>query len=101
MEKVRDGDLYKLIKVYDREFDLRYGYYEEFERDIGEPIPIYPDFLKEPIYTADGRPFVTAMQDVCGEYSGSGNDNVCFSCEHYEAGEELIGICKCPRKKLA
>ena len=47
MREIRDGDLYKTVTVHGKTFELRYGYYEEYEREslFSEPIPIYPDFL--------------------------------------------------------
>ena len=44
--KVKEGDVYKVVKIFDRTFELRYGYYNELDRNgkYNEPIPIYPDF---------------------------------------------------------
>ena len=54
----KEGDLYKEVTVADKTFKLLYGYYENFEREspFNEPMPIYPDFIKEPHYTAEGIP---------------------------------------------
>ena len=54
----KEGDLYKEITISGKTFRLLYGYYENFEREnpFNEPIPIYPDFIKEPQYTAEGIP---------------------------------------------
>ena len=65
MNKARDGDLYKIVSLFGKNLHIKYGYYEEYERTHGEPIPIYPDFKKEPIYTDDGYPLVTQMQELC------------------------------------
>ncbi|WP_289475251.1 hypothetical protein, partial [Klebsiella pneumoniae] len=84
-------------------FKLLYGYYESFEREspFNEPMPIYPDFIKEPYYTYDGIPIVTAMQNVCEFYNGkSDEDSICSDCQHFEKSEDLFGFCKCPKKKL-
>ena len=94
MNKIRDGDVYKTITLHGRTFELKYGYYEEYERSSSDPIPIYPDFKKEPQFTDSGAPFVTAMQDACEYYKGNRTGDVCFGCEHYEDGEELLGICR-------
>ena len=51
MNNIQEGDLYEVLEVYGHTFELRYGYYEERERARGEPIPIYPDFKKHPLYT--------------------------------------------------
>ncbi|MBE6537541.1 MAG: hypothetical protein E7673_06280 [Ruminococcaceae bacterium] len=100
MDKIRDGGLYKIIEILGKTFEVRYGYYEAYEREAGEPIPIYPDFLKAPEYTVDGRPFVTAMQDSCAhaklkDYSFG----FCNDCEFYEHGDDFIGVCTCKQNR--
>ena len=99
MRRPRDGDLYKIITLHGRTFALRYGYYEEFERARGEPIPIYPSFRESPLYTDEGYPFVTAMQDACSHHSGGNPEYGCHSCLYYKGGEELLGICVCDENK--
>lgn len=96
----KEGDVYKDVTLYGRTFRLFYGYYEDFERNSGdnEPIPIYPDFIKEPVYTSDGYPFVTAMQDICEYYIGRKKGDSCMDCKHFEPSQELFGICKCERR---
>lgn len=68
----KEGDLYKEVTISGKTFRLLYGYYESIEREspFNDPIPIYPDFEKEPHYTAEGIPIVTAMQNVCSLYKG-------------------------------
>ena len=100
MAHARDGDLYKVVTLYGRTFELRYGYYAEFERESGEPIPIYPDFKKDPLYTSDGYPFVTQMQGLCEHGESKFVEGCCADCRYYRDGEELIGICTCPKNKL-
>ena len=101
MEKyVREGDLYKSVTVFGRTFDLRYGYYEECDRvnPLCRPIPIYPDFLAMPLYTAQGVPFATEIQDACEHFKGKGKrdeNSVCGECAHYTRGEDWIGLCEC------
>lgn len=97
MQKICDGDLYKIITIFNSTFELYYGYYEESDRYTknAEPVPIYPSFLKEPRYTAEGHPFVTEMQDICPYYKGKEGEESCFACSHFQKGEELIGICLC------
>lgn len=95
MKKATDGELYKVISLGGKEFEIRYGYYESYERERGEPIPIYPDFISEPAYSSDGYPFVTQMQALC-EYGDSPfEDGYCVDCRHFVGGEELIGTCSC------
>lgn len=96
----KEGDLYKNITAFGRTFELRYGYYEAFERQHNDPMPIYPDFLREPVFTDNGEPFVTQMQDACQYYNGSEEtDRECAGCGHYIQGEEFLGICGCPHNK--
>ena len=96
----QEGDLYKEVNVFGKTFRLHYGYYESFEREapFNDPIPIYPDFIKDPHYTADGRPIVTAMQNICGFYLGRNDeDSSCAECAFFIKGEELFGLCNCPQ----
>ena len=101
MSKIRDGDLYKTISPFGKSFDIKYGYYEEYERTRGEPVPIYPDFKKESIYTEDGYPLVTQMQELCEQGESKFSDGICADCKYFEHGDDLIGRCTCEanRKK--
>ena len=100
MNKIRDGDLYRTVTVFGRSFDLYYGYYEEYERSRGEPIPIYPDFKQNPEYTDDGYPFVTQMQDLCEQGESKFLEGCCVDCKYYRHGDDLIGICSCEENKI-
>ncbi len=95
---IREGDLYKIVEVAGRSFEIRYGYSCEDERNRWEPTPIYPDFLITPEYTAEGYPFATAYQDICEHYSPKPKvtgENWCNDCTLFDKQEEYIGICKC------
>ena len=93
----REGDTYKTVSVFGKSFTLYYGYYEDFERysPHNEPMPIYPDFVKDPVYTEDGTPIVTEMQDICLYYQGRDDEDSCAACSHFRRIEELFGICNC------
>ena len=100
----KEGELYRTVTTFGKTFELRYGYYGEKDRQnsLCEPVPIYPDFLREPLYTDGGMPFVTMMQDACDKYKGDDkrtSDTTCAECYHFERGEEWFGICKCPKNK--
>lgn len=98
----KEGDLYKEVTIFDKTFRLLYGYYESFEREspFNDPMPIYPDFIKEPHYTAEGIPIATAMQNVCEFYNGKNDeDSSCSDCGFFQKYEELFGLCNCPRNK--
>ena len=100
VQKKRDGDLYRIIFINGKTFEIRYGYYEEFERDRNDPVPIYPNLLERPVYDGDGRPIVTAMQDVCDHFDGSCGEIGCYGCAHYKAVEDLMGVCINDNKKI-
>ncbi len=100
----KEGDLYKIVTTFGKTFELKYGFYDERDRQspLCEPAIIYPDFLKEPLYTDEGEPFVTMMQDACVSYNGGAkrtSDTACAECKYFEQGEEWFGICKCPKKR--
>lgn len=98
LEHIKEGALFKRIELHGRVFHIYYGYYADFEREseFNEPIPIYPDFRQSPVYTDDGRPFVTRMQDQCKngrrKHSQEG-EAFCIDCPYFIHGDELIGIC--------
>ena len=94
----KEGDLYKVITAHGKSFEIRYGYYEEIDRQNPkvEPMEIYPNFIEKPIYADDGVPFATAMQKSCGYFKGETDvDNTCYQCGYYEKCEELLGVCRC------
>ena len=99
----REGDLYKTILTFGKEFTLYYGYYEEIDRHskYAEPTEIYPDFIKNPVFTENGAPFVTAIQNPC-DYYDKERDTVdkCADCKYFQKGEELFGICTHPNNKI-
>lgn len=101
---VREGDLYKEIEVFGNKFTLRYGYYEEKDRHnpLCRPIPIYPDFRENPIYTKEGTPYATEIQDACEHfksYARRTEDSTCGECAHYRRGSDWIGVCKCEMRR--
>ena len=99
MNQIRDGDIFKTVKAFGKSFELRYGYYEEYERTHGVPVPIYPNFKANPEYTDEGQPFVTQMQELCGYGSSKFPEGCCADCPHYRHGDDLIGICVCEKNK--
>ena len=95
---IKEGDLYKVITIYGKTFELYYGYYEEKDRysKYNEPIEIYPDFIKNPVNTDEGIPFVTAFQEKCKHFlKVKDTTDRCIDCKFYQKGEELFGLCKC------
>ena len=101
-ERRREGELYKVIEIDGERFEVRYGFYEELDRQNPhlEPIEIYPDFVKDPVFTKEGIPFVTAMQKPCENFKGDyDEENTCYQCAYYERCEELLGVCRCEKNK--
>ena len=101
----REGDLYRIVTTFGKRFELRYGFYEEKDRQnpLCAPAILYPDFLKVPQYTDTGEPFVTVMQDACAYYQGEAkrtSDTSCAECKHFKQGEEWFGICECPQRRV-
>lgn len=102
----KEGEIYKTVTAFGKTFELRYGYYEECDRStplINEPVPIYPDFIKEPAYTDTGEPFVTMIQDACPRFDGNAPrtpDTTCEECKYFKRGEDWFGICTCPENKV-
>ena len=95
----KEGDLFKVICLHGKTIEIRYGYYEEIDRRR-EPVEVYPDFIKAPLYTDDGFPFVTLMQDACPHYAKkAAGEAECGNCLYVERGEELIALCRCPRNR--
>ena len=96
----KEGELFKVIELHGATFEIRYGYYEETDRQF-EPVEIYPDFIKNPIYTNDGFPFVTLMQEPCEHFKKLTDDPDCdcSNCRHMERGDELIAVCRCDSRR--
>ena len=99
----REDELYAVVTVHGKLFELRYGYYDD--RDRGEPPDvIYPDLIKHPVYTDSGEPLITMMQDACPHYLGDTQkkeDAACGECSFFERGPEWFGRCRSPSNKKA
>ena len=99
----KEGDMYGELRAHGKVFTLYYGYYEEKDRlsRYNEPAVIYPDFINDPVYTDDGIPFATAIQDPCRHFKGERNeDSTCYHCTYYSKCAELIGVCTCADNKI-
>lgn len=96
----REGDLYKQLTVAGHCFELRYGYYEDSERQHCPPVVLYPDLSSAPYYSADGYPLVTQVQDIC-EYCCAEDDEAhwCSDCAYYSTEYQEIGICRCEHRR--
>ena len=99
-----EGELYKVITTFGKTFELRYGYYGEKDRvnPLCDPVVIYPDFTAEPLYTENGEPFVTVVQDACDCYKGKNKrdpNTTCEECKFFQRGEDWFGICTCAKNR--
>ena len=99
----REGELFLEITIDGHRFELRYGHYEESDRIKGDPVPIYPDLKKQPVYTKDGKPLVTAIQTPCAYYDvvpGHEDEEYCCNCIYYSNIKDEISICECKKRRL-
>ncbi|MBQ3230121.1 MAG: hypothetical protein IJB49_03790 [Clostridia bacterium] len=92
----KEGDIYKTVKIDDHVFELKFGYYADFERELGEPVVIYPDLSENKLYTKNGSLLVTAIQDPCAHYEAHDSkqkNECCGDCIHYIRHGDEIGVC--------
>ena len=93
----REGDLYRTYCVDGRIFEIRYGYYDECERDRVEPLPVFPDLSSQLLYTAEGERIVTLVQHPCARYTPKDplrSEEWCGDCSFYSGGRDEIGVCR-------
>lgn len=97
----QEGDIYDVVYVGGHSFTIRYGFYEDMDREGNDPIPIFPCFLTEPKHTKDGMPLVTRIQDACEHYEATDGegDGWCADCIHCQIWQTEIGICNCPERR--
>ncbi len=96
-----EGDLYKVYDVEGFFFEIRYGYYKENERGRVEPLPIFPDFRKNPVYTADGYMLASLIHSACQHYESikPKPELNCGDCIHYSDHKNEIAVCKCDKRR--
>lgn len=96
---VQEGDIYELLLVDGRLFEIRYGYYEEYERNGAEPIPIFPDLGEVPVYGSSGKRIVTFMQEPCPHFKPQSDDTelCCGCCRFYPKNRQMMDVCACER----
>ena len=95
---LKEGELYKVFSVGGHTFEVRYGYYDESERGRVDPLPVFPDFVKNPTFSYDGRPVVAIVQSPCGYYVSRDEANKeewCGDCRHYSDAGAEIALCSC------
>lgn len=92
----KEGELYKIITIGNHSFELRFGYYADFERINSEPVVIYPNLSEKRLYDIYGYRIVTAIQDPCDCYevhTRKTREDCCNDCIHYADHNEGIGVC--------
>ena len=94
--------LHKLYQVGGRSFAV----YLEYDEQMGESYPAYPDFEASPVYTEEGYPFATAVQESCPHVKVKSlkatMPSDCGDCawlyrEH--TPYDPIGICMCDARR--
>ena len=95
-------ELYKVFRAGDRSFPV----YLEYDEQLQESYPAYPDFEECPEYTGEGRPFATAEQESCPHCKpkapGKSIPGDCGGCGWFyreETPYDLIGICTCDARR--
>ena len=98
----KQKQFWKICRVGDREFRID----KEYDEEVKESYPVYPDFAEYPEYTGDGRPFATAEHEGCPHYKlaaseGPETDDCggCFWFRRDEAPYDIIGICMCDERR--
>jgi len=91
--------LYQVFRAGGRSFPV----YLEYDEQLKDSYPAYPDFEKNPEYTGEGRPFATAEQESCPHRKpnagGKPPPGDCGGCGWFyreETPYDPIGVCMCP-----
>ena len=94
--------LYKVFRAGGRSFPV----YLEYDEQLKESYPAYPNFEAHPEYTAEGRPFATAEQESCPRRKpnaeGKPPPGDCGGCGWFHREEtpyDPIGICMCGARR--
>lgn len=89
---------YKVFRVGGRKFSI----YLEYDEQLKESYPVYPDFVEQPEYTGEGRNFATAEQESCpyckSPVSGISRPSDCGGCCWFHRDQtpyDPIGVCMC------
>lgn len=97
-----NNEPYKVYRVGGRVFPV----YLEYDEQLEESYPAYPDFEDHPEYTNDGRPFATAEQESCSHcrpiVPGGPLPGDCGGCGWFyreHTPYDIIGICMCDARK--
>lgn len=93
---------YKVFRAGGRSFSV----YREYDEQLDESYPAYPDFEEHPEYTDEGRPFATAEQESCPNAKpgapGNSPPGDCGGCGWFyreETPYDPIGVCMCDERR--
>ncbi len=74
-----------------------------YDKKSGRYMEVYPDFIKDPVYTPEGHPIMLTLEDACafGEQKAANEPLVdCGSCRFYrQVQNALIGVCGCEKNR--
>jgi hypothetical protein len=93
---------YKVFQAGGRSFPV----YLEYDEQLDESYPAYPDFEERPEYTEEGQPFATAEQESCLHCKpnavGKPPPGDCGGCAWFYREQtpcDPIGICMCEARR--
>ena len=94
--------LYKVLRAGGCSFPV----YLEYDEQLNESYPAYPDFEEHPAYTKEGRPFAISAQESCPyarpKAPGEPPPGDCGCCGWFyrdSTPHDLIGVCMCEARR--
>ncbi len=74
-----------------------------YDKKSDRYMEVYPDFIKDPVYTAEGYPIMLTLEDACPLAKQKDENQPlvdCGSCRFYRQVENaLIGVCGHEKKR--
>ncbi len=75
----------------------------QYDKQSGKYMEMYPDFIKNPVYTPKGYPIMLTVEDACvlGEQRNQNEPLIdCGSCRFYkQLPNTLIGVCRHDKRR--
>lgn len=100
--KESQADPYRVFQVAGRTFAV----FLEYDEQLRESYPAYPNFKERPEYSREGRPFATAEQECClhckPRMPGAPHPDDCGGCSWFyreQTPHDPIGICLCDKQR--
>ena len=81
--------------------------YREYDDICETDILVYPDFGKNPEYTAEGRPFTLSTRECCEHFESPAAEALyrdCGVCGYFEKDQETqsaLGVCRCEARRAS